>query len=112
MEAQMIKAPLYALLLAALLAPQAASAHSQSRGGRSVAAEPFQTTVRIARQAATISRLRAQQSISNRITASGGLVGTDGFFGGFGGIDGGFVDGGFGTSGGAIATGAVSRAPS
>jgi hypothetical protein len=118
MEASM-KAFLYGLLLTGmLLVPLAAEARGGGggRGGgghsmmgtQSVATFPFRSTVGVARQAALISRLRAQQSTSDLITASGGLLGLGGFGGGFGGFGGGFSDGG-----GAIATGAGSetRAP-
>jgi len=119
MEAPM-KASLCGLLLAGLfLVPLTAEARGGGGGGgghsmigtQSVATFPFRSTVGVARQAALISRLRAQQSTSNLITASGGLLGFRGFGGGldgFGGFGGGFSDGG-----GAIATGAGSetRAP-
>jgi hypothetical protein len=124
MEAQM-KASLCGLLLAGLLlVPLTAEARGGGGGGggqgggghsmmgtQSVATFPFRSTVGVARQAALISRLRAQQSTSNLITASGGLLGFGGFgggFDGFGGFGGGFSDGG-----GAIATGAglETRAP-
>jgi hypothetical protein len=49
--------------------------------GIAVATAPFRTTIAIARQAATISRLRAQQAVANHVTASGGLAGF-GFAGG------------------------------
>jgi hypothetical protein len=120
-----MKAFLYGLLLTGvLLVPLAAEArgggggggggrggggHSMMMGRQSVATFPFKTTIGVARQAALISRLRAQQSTSDLITASGGLLGLGGFGGGFGGFGGGFSDGG-----GAIATSAGSgttRAP-
>src|SRR6185437_4983914 len=105
-----MKASLCGLLLAGLLlVPLTAEARGGGGGGgghsmmgtQSLATFPFRSTVGVARQAALISRLRAQQSTSNLITASGGLLG----FGGFG--------GGFSDGGGAIATGAGSetRAP-
>ena len=118
-----MKAFLYGLLLTGvLLVPLAAEARGGGGGGgggrgggghsmmgrQSVATFPFRTTVGVARQAALISRLRAQQSTSDLITASGGLLGLGGFGGGFGGFGGGFSDGG------AIATSAGSgttRAP-
>src|SRR6266478_2483449 len=109
MEAPM-KAFLYGLLLTGmLLVPLAAEARGGGGGGgggggrgggghsmmgrQSVATFPFQTTIGVARQAAIISRLRAQQSTSNLITASGGLLGV----GGFGGIPGGAIATGAGT---------------
>ena len=119
-----MKAFLYGLLLTGmLLVPLAAEARGGGGGGvggggrgggghsmmgrQSVATFPFQTTIGVARQAAIISRLRAQQSTSNLITASGGLLGVGGFGGGFGGFGG----GGFGgIPGGAIATGAGTQA--
>jgi len=63
-------------------------------GARSVATFPFRSTVGVARQAALVSRLRAQQSTSDLITASGGSLGLGGFGGGFGGSAGSFSDGG------------------
>jgi hypothetical protein len=107
MEAPM-KALLCGLLLAGLsLVPLTAEArggggghggggHSM-RNTRSVATFPFRSTVGVARQAALISRLRAQQATSDLITASGGSLGLGGFGGGFdgsGGFGGGFSDGG------------------
>jgi len=119
-----MKAFLYGLLLAGmLLVPLAAEARGgggggvgggrrggggHSMGGQSLATFPFQSTIGVARQAAIISRLRAQQSTSNLITASGGLLGLGEFGGGFGGVGGGFS----GIPGGAIATaGTQARAP-
>lgn len=101
------------LLTGMLLVPLAAEARGGGGGGggghsmmgaRSVATFPFRSTVGVARQAALISRLRAQQSTSDLITASGGLLGLGGFGGGFGGSGGGFSDGG-----GVIATSAGSK---
>jgi hypothetical protein len=102
---EMRTAILCGLVLAGLLASSAEARSGGSMGGsRSVIATfPFQTTVRVARQQAAISRFRAQQAIANQITASGGLV-SGGFFGdgfvggvGFGGI--GFGGGGIGGGG-------------
>jgi hypothetical protein len=115
MEAPM-KASLYGLLLAGLLvAPLSTEARGGGGGGggwhggmtaggaagQALATFPFQSTIGVARQAAIISRLRAQQAISNQITASGGLIG------GFGGFDGGFAgfDGGFAGFGGGLGLG-------
>ena len=115
-----MKASLCGLLLAGLLlVPLTAEARGGGGGGgghgggghgggghsmmgaRSIFTFPFRSPVGVARQAALISRLRARQSTSDLVTASGGLLG----FGGFG--------GGFSDGGGAIATGAGSntRAP-
>src|SRR5260221_2360362 len=106
MEAPM-KAFLDGLLLAGmLLVPLAAEARGgggggvggggrggggHSMGGQSLATFPFQSTIGVARQAAIISRLRAQQSTSNLITASGGLLGLGEFGGGVGGGRGGLT---------------------
>jgi hypothetical protein len=118
MEAPM-KALFCGLLLAGLLlVPLTAEArggggghggggHSM-RSTRSVAIFPFRSTVGVARQAALISRLRAQQATSDLITASGGSLGLGGFGGGFDG-SGGF-GGGFSVGGGVIATNAGSGA--
>jgi hypothetical protein len=110
MEAPM-KAFLYGLLLAGLLvAPLSAEARGGGGGGggghggmraggaagQALAIFPFQSTIGVARQAAIISRLRAQQAIANQITASGGFSG--GFGSGFGSFDGGFGGGLGGTS--------------
>jgi hypothetical protein len=107
MEAPM-KTFLYGLLLAGLLvAPLSAEARGGGGGGhggmwaggtagQALITFPFQSTIGVARQAAIISRLRAQQAIADRITASGGLSG--GFGGGFGGFGGGFGGGLGGTS--------------
>jgi hypothetical protein len=111
-----MKTSLYGLLLAGLLiAPLAAEARGGGGGGGGhggmrpagtaagqALTTPFQSTVRVARQAALISRLRARQAIADRITASGGL--SDGFGGAFGRFDGGF-GGGFGGGHGGINAG-------
>src|SRR6185437_7162443 len=82
-EARM-KTPLCGLLLASLLLVPAADA--RSGGGRAaVATAPFPTTtIGIARQAATLSRLRARQAQADRITASQGSIGAGGVFAGTG----------------------------
>jgi hypothetical protein len=108
-----MKTSLGVIILATILAP-AAEARGGGGGGhgggghggggvhhgggghnRGVTA-PFRNTVAIARQAAMISRLRAQQRTSDLITSSGGLLGLGGGYGG--GFDGGYgggFDGGF-----------------
>ena len=115
-----MKASLCGLLLAGLLlVPLTAEARGGGGGGgghgggghsmmgaRSIFTFPFRSTVGVARQAALISRLRARQSTSDLITASGGLLGFGGFGGGFDGFGG--SGGGF-SGGGAIATSAGSQ---
>jgi hypothetical protein len=114
-----MKALLCGLLLAGLsLVPLTAEArgggggHAGGHGGGghsmrstgSLATFPFRSTVGVARQAALISRLRAQQATSDLITASGGSLGLGGFGDGSGGFGGGFSGGG-----GVIATSAGSK---
>jgi hypothetical protein len=111
-----MKASLYGLLLAGLLvAPLSAEARGGGGGGggwhrgmtaggaagQALATFPFQSTIGVARQAAIISRLRAQQAISNQITASGSFGGFDGFDSGLGGG----LGGGFGGTSAARAAG-------